>query len=123
MVFSPSTDTRLPAPYRFRCSSRMLLPALPSTNGGADACAECEVSVSAGGDMAAGHAGWALDSPIARYGCCLYCVLGKPDWFDAAKCKSAIRRNLIFDTCLAHLNPFELYQGAPGLPRTSSPPK
>eukprot|EP00965_Chrysotila_dentata_P153047 5057953-Pleurochrysis_carterae.AAC.1 len=56
---------------------------------GATTCDACDVAVSGGGDMAAGHAGWALDSPIARYGCCMYCWLGKADWFDAAKCKTA----------------------------------
>eukprot|EP00965_Chrysotila_dentata_P068566 2266046-Pleurochrysis_carterae.AAC.1 len=92
MTFMPSTDERLPPPYRYRCVSRMLLPPLHSSDG-EELCGECNVSLSAGGDMAAAHSGWSLDSPIARYGCCFYCWLGKADWFDAEKCKKATRRN------------------------------
>eukprot|EP00965_Chrysotila_dentata_P102700 3390802-Pleurochrysis_carterae.AAC.1 len=68
--------------------------------------------------MAAAHSGWALDSPIARYGCCFYCWLRKVDWFDVEKCKGATRRNLFMETCLALLNPIELYKNSPGLPST-----
>eukprot|EP00965_Chrysotila_dentata_P224811 6194404-Pleurochrysis_carterae.AAC.1 len=123
MMFLPSTDERTPAPYCYRCAARMQLPALTNSIG-EEICGDCEVAVSAGGDMAAAHSSWSLDSPVARYGCCFYCWLGKADWFDAHKCKSATQRNLVIDTCLAHLNPFELYKNAPGLPSsTSSPPK
>eukprot|EP00965_Chrysotila_dentata_P228246 6196495-Pleurochrysis_carterae.AAC.3 len=122
MRFAPISDLRIPKAYRFRCTSRMHLPAFVDASG-AELCGECEVAVTAGGDMAAGHAGWALDSPVARYGCCLYCWLPKADWFDEVKCKKATRRNLVIDTCLAHLNPFSVYAGAPGLPSPLSPPK
>eukprot|EP00965_Chrysotila_dentata_P121003 4001749-Pleurochrysis_carterae.AAC.1 len=92
MRFTPISDLRAPEAFRFRCLSRMHLPVLRD-NSGAELCAECDVAVTAGGDMAAGHAGWALDSPAARYGCCLYCWLPKTDWFDDDKCKKATRRN------------------------------
>eukprot|EP00965_Chrysotila_dentata_P002147 70726-Pleurochrysis_carterae.AAC.1 len=72
--------------------------------------------------MAAAHSGWSLDSSIARYGVCFYCWLGKTDWFDVDKCKKATWRNLLLETCLAHLNPFDLYKHAPGLPSPSTPP-
>jgi hypothetical protein len=90
-------------PFGLTCTSRMAL----------GECAECdedrEVNLTAGGDMAAAHSGWGLDSPIARYGCCFYCTLPKRDWFDAGKCKLSTRRNLVHETCAAHLNPFTMY--------------
>eukprot|EP00965_Chrysotila_dentata_P092410 3050035-Pleurochrysis_carterae.AAC.1 len=120
MRFLASTDTRVPDMYRFRCLSSMQVPATAAADGSI-LCGECDASVSAGGDMAAGHAGFALDSPIARYGCCMYCWLKKEDWFEYDKCKTAVRRNLVLETCLAHLNPFMLYEGK-GLPSRSTPP-
>eukprot|EP00965_Chrysotila_dentata_P242731 6205020-Pleurochrysis_carterae.AAC.2 len=43
---------------------------LPATAASAEEGAECVVcDVVAGGDIAAAHAAWALDSPIADYGC------------------------------------------------------
>eukprot|EP00965_Chrysotila_dentata_P104228 3442063-Pleurochrysis_carterae.AAC.1 len=55
-----------------QCSSCMLLP---SEEGDTND----EHDLFAGGDMAAAHSGWALDSPVARYGCCFYCPLSKPN--------------------------------------------
>eukprot|EP00965_Chrysotila_dentata_P045048 1496284-Pleurochrysis_carterae.AAC.1 len=83
----------MPEQYRRRCNSRVRLPRLHGADGGA-ACGECAieqvVSLGAGGDMAAAHSGWALDSPAQRLPrCCFYCTLGKQKWFDAAACESA----------------------------------
>eukprot|EP00965_Chrysotila_dentata_P215615 6188877-Pleurochrysis_carterae.AAC.1 len=100
MHFAPISDLRVPEAYRFRCFSRIHLPAFVD-DAGAEVCAARDVTASAGGDMAAGHAGWALDS----------------------LCKAATRRNFILETCLAHLNPFKLYDGAPGLPSQRIPPR
>eukprot|EP00965_Chrysotila_dentata_P009735 316945-Pleurochrysis_carterae.AAC.1 len=60
----------------------MHLEAMRDATDTQDVCEESDVAVT-GGDMAAGHTGWALDSLIARYGCCLYCWLPKADSFDA----------------------------------------
>eukprot|EP00965_Chrysotila_dentata_P083814 2766407-Pleurochrysis_carterae.AAC.1 len=38
------------------------------------------------------------------------------------KCKKAVRRSLVIETCLAHFNPFDLYKDAPGLPVPPTPP-
>eukprot|EP00965_Chrysotila_dentata_P250466 6209467-Pleurochrysis_carterae.AAC.2 len=65
-----------------QCSNYMLLPSEDSETND-------EHDLFAGGDMAAANSGWALDSPVARYGCCLYCPLSKPNWFDSEKCASA----------------------------------
>eukprot|EP00965_Chrysotila_dentata_P099984 3303797-Pleurochrysis_carterae.AAC.2 len=72
MTFVPSSDPRTPPPFRYRCHSRMHLPALKGSTGD-EICGPCDVAVAAGGDMAAAHFGWSLDSPVARYGCCFYC--------------------------------------------------
>eukprot|EP00965_Chrysotila_dentata_P170322 5621944-Pleurochrysis_carterae.AAC.1 len=114
-------DERTPLPFQFRCLSRTTLPPLLNSLC-QEMCSKCDVAVSAGGDMAAAHSGWSLDSPIPRYGVCFYCWLGKAEWFDVDKCKTATRRNLLVETCLAHLNPFDLYRHAPGLPSLSLPP-
>eukprot|EP00965_Chrysotila_dentata_P185134 6111737-Pleurochrysis_carterae.AAC.1 len=104
MVAKPISDSRLPVSCRIECSSCLSVPS-------ADDAGEVEEAhdLFAGGDMAAAHSGWAMDSPIARYGCCFYCPLGKPSWFDSGKCASVARRNLVFETLAAHLNPFTLY--------------
>eukprot|EP00965_Chrysotila_dentata_P130342 4309646-Pleurochrysis_carterae.AAC.2 len=121
MRFSPISDLLVPEEFRFRCTSRMHLPSFKDASG-ALLCAECDVAISAGGNLAVGHAGFALDSPVARYGCCLYCWLPKKEWFDVDMCKADTRRNLVLETALAHLNPFQLYEGALGLPTPPLPP-
>eukprot|EP00965_Chrysotila_dentata_P069968 2311304-Pleurochrysis_carterae.AAC.1 len=62
----------------------MQLPAL-ADSAGEELCKESEAEMTACGDMAAAHSGWVLDFPVARRGCCFYCWLRKPDWFDVEK--------------------------------------
>ena len=75
--------------------------------------------ISQGGDMAAAHAGYGLDSPICQHGCCFRCTLGKCDWFDPEKTKTARRRNFVYQCCANHINPFKLMPGYENTP----PPK
>eukprot|EP00965_Chrysotila_dentata_P038398 1275835-Pleurochrysis_carterae.AAC.1 len=70
---------------------------------------ECDLC--AGGDMAAAHAGWALDSPVAQYGCCFMCELKKQSWFDPKECGAARRRNLYRAYCAAHVTPVRKLNG------------
>jgi len=64
------------------------------------------VTIRDGGDMSAACAWGALDSPVARYGCCYYCELGKEQWVDEAACKAAKRRKLWRQLCAAHEHPY-----------------
>eukprot|EP00965_Chrysotila_dentata_P004499 146106-Pleurochrysis_carterae.AAC.1 len=77
-----------------------------------------------GGNMAAAHSGWALDSPAQQVpGCCFYCILPKQKWFDRAACEAAPRRNIFNETCAAHLNPYLLYSSeSSGLPFAAGTP-
>ena len=58
-----------------------------------------------GGDRAAGHAGFACDSCIAREGVCMRCCCRKPGWTVAAECESAVRRTAVLQSVLCHVDP------------------
>jgi hypothetical protein len=76
------------------------------------------VRISQGGDMAAAHAGFAMDSPVNRKGCCFRCCLEKCDWFNVHKVKTARRRNFVYQSVANHVNPFKRM---PGLENTAPP--
>mmetsp|Transcript_43328 Transcript_43328/g.114597 ORF Transcript_43328/g.114597 Transcript_43328/m.114597 type:complete len:223 (-) Transcript_43328:38-706(-) len=65
-----------------------------------------KVKLVSGGDAAAAHAGWAIDSPVCRHGVCFRCLLPKSMWADLEKCKTAPRRNLVYQWVANHRNPF-----------------
>ena len=69
--------------------------------------------------MTAAHAGFAMDSPINRKGCCFRCLLEKCDWFNADKVKTARRRNFVYQSVANHVNPFKRMPGFENEP----PPK
>eukprot|EP00966_Prymnesium_polylepis_P150513 3476826-Prymnesium_polylepis.1 len=88
-------------------------------------CLECDVTIEvdgklceliSGGDMAAGHDGAAIDSPVAavndangvRQGCCMRCFAGKPDWVNAGKIAVACRRTFAYQCVANHVNVFKL---------------
>eukprot|EP00965_Chrysotila_dentata_P161027 5316739-Pleurochrysis_carterae.AAC.2 len=76
MRFVPISDPRIPKPFKFCCVSRMHFNCFADASG-AKIFADCDVWVTNGGDMAAGHTCWALGSSMSYYGSCLYCWLSK----------------------------------------------
>ena len=78
-----------------RCDIEVEIPIRPPKNSPL-AFEFTRAPVTGSGDCAAAHAGGAIDSPVARYGCCFRCTLGKADWINWKKCKGARRRNFVY---------------------------
>ena len=60
-----------------------------------------------GGDRAAGHAAFALDSCIHRDGVCMRCLLRKKGgaWTKQEDCDAAVRRGAVLQSLLCHQDP------------------
>ena len=69
-----------------------------------------------GGDRAAGHAAFGLDSCIECEGTCMRCLARKPDWTKEHECTQAIRRNAVLSSILCHKDPRPRMKGFHHLP-------
>ena len=69
-----------------------------------------------GGDRAAGHAAFGLDSCIECEGTCMRCLARKPDWTKEHECTQAIRRNAVLSSILCHTDPRPRMKGFHHLP-------
>ena len=60
-----------------------------------------------GGDRAAGHAAFALDSCIHKDGVCMRCLLRKRNgaWTKQEDCDAAVRRGAVLQSLLCHCDP------------------
>eukprot|EP00965_Chrysotila_dentata_P214271 6188101-Pleurochrysis_carterae.AAC.1 len=50
------------------------------------------------------------------------CIAGWGRLTGLTRTNARRRRGVIFEACLAHLDPFTLYKDAPGIPSRTSPP-
>ena len=73
-------------------------------------CGGCDFEIIDGGDAACANASSNLEPPPSKRGCCFYCTLRRPDWFNRGRCSKATRRTLFNTSLFAHRLP-------PGAPK------